>query len=148
MSIRKGQARWEGDFRNGTGQLTVGEGTWSGRYSFASRFENGAGTNPEELVAAAHAACFSMAFCYALGQGGHEPRSIETTARVHLRNVGGQPTLQKIELEVEGDVPGIDPNRFRQYAEAAKASCAISRALAGVEEITVSARLRAASTSS
>jgi len=145
MSIRKGRARWEGDFRNGTGQLTVGEGTWTGPYSFASRFENGAGTNPEELVAAAHAGCFSMAFGYALGQGGYPPRSIETTARVHLRNLGGQPTLQKIELEVEAEVPGIEPDRYRQIAEAAKASCAISRALTGVEEITVSARLRASS---
>ena len=141
MATRNGSAEWKGDLGSGSGRLTVGKGAWEGDYSFASRFEEGEGTNPEELLAAAHAACFSMALSHMLAEHGHEPRSVRTTAKVQLRNVGGAPTIQQIELETEGDVPSIDEAHFREHAEEAKAGCAVSRALGGVEEINLSARL-------
>ena len=141
MATRDGSAEWQGDLRGGSGELTVGEGAWRGDYSFASRFEEGAGTNPEELLAAAHAACFSMALAGILTEHGHEPRSVRTRARVHLRNVDGQPTIQQIDLETEGDVAEIDEDHFREHAEEAKADCPVSRALAGVSEMNVTARL-------
>lgn len=141
MATRNGSAQWKGDLAGGTGTVVVGDGAWEGSYSFASRFEEGEGTNPEELIAAAHAGCFSMALSDDLAKHGHEPRSVRTTARVHLRNVDGKPTIQTIELDTEGDVPGIDEEHFREHAEAAKAGCPISRALSAVEEITVAARL-------
>src|SRR5262245_3942533 len=143
MATRNGSARWNGDLANGSGRVTVGDEAWTSAYSFASRFEDGAGTNPEELIAAAHAGCFSMALCHALTEGGHEPRSIETTARVHLRMVDALPTIQQVDLETEGDVPDLDVEGFGKLAEQAKAVCAVSRALAGVERITVSAKLAA-----
>lgn len=145
MATRNGSARWNGDLANGWGQVTVGEQAWTGNYSYASRFEDGAGTNPEELIAAAHAGCFSMALSFALSGAGHTPRSIETVARVHLRLVDGVPTIQLIELETKGDVPDLDQDGFREIAEQAKAACAVSRALRGVEQITVSAALVASS---
>jgi lipoyl-dependent peroxiredoxin len=141
MATRNGSAKWEGDLEGGSGQLTVGEDAWQGSYSYASRFEEGEGTNPEELVAAAHAACFSMALSNMLAEHGHEPRSVQTTARVHLRNVDGAPTIQRIDLETVGDVPSIDEGHFRKHAEEAKAGCPVSRALAAVEEIELTARL-------
>jgi len=141
MATRNGSARWEGDLKGGSGQLTVGDGAWRGDYSFASRFEEGEGTNPEELLAAAHAACFSMALSNMLAEHGHEPRSVETTARVHLRNVDGAPTIQRIDLETVGDVPSIDEDHFREHAEEAKAGCPVSRALAAVQEVELTARL-------
>ena len=141
MATRSGSAEWQGDLKGGSGELTVGEGAWRGNYSFASRFEDGDGTNPEELLAAAHAACFSMALASQLAEHGHESRSVRTRAQVHLRNVDGLPTIQQIELDVEADVADIDEEHFREHAEEAKAGCVVSRALAGVEEIDVSARL-------
>jgi lipoyl-dependent peroxiredoxin len=141
MATRNGSAQWDGDLQNGSGRLTVGDGVFEGDYSFSSRFEEGEGTNPEELIAAAHAACFSMALAGGLAEHGHEPRSVKTTARVHLRNVDGAPTIQQIELETVGDVPGIDDDHFRTHAEQAKAECPVSRALGAVEEVSVSARL-------
>jgi osmotically inducible protein OsmC len=141
MATRNGSAEWQGDLRGGSGELTVGEGAWRGDYSFASRFEEGAGTNPEELLAAAHAACFSMALAGILAEHQHEPRSVRTTAQVHLRNVDGRPTIQRIDLDVEADVAEIDEDHFREHAQEAKAGCPVSRALAGVEEIELSARL-------
>ena len=141
MATRDGSAQWQGDLRSGSGELTVGEDAWRGEYSFASRFEEGAGTNPEELLAAAHAACFSMALAGILAEHKHQPRSVRTRARVHLRNVDGQPTIQRIDLEVVADVGDIDDDHFREHAEEAKAGCPVSRALAGVEEIELTARL-------
>lgn len=141
MATRNGSAKWEGNLQEGSGELTVGDGVWTGSYSAASRFEEGDGTNPEELVAAAHASCFSMALSNMLAGHGHEPRSVETTAKVHLRFVDDAPTIQEIELDTVGDVPGIDEDHFRQHAEEAKAACPISRALAAVDEITVTTRL-------
>jgi osmotically inducible protein OsmC len=142
MPVRTGSARWDGDLPTGAGRLVVGEATWEAPYSFRSRFEDEDGTNPEELIAAAHAGCFSMALTHRLATAGHPPRAIATRARVHLRPVDGVPTIQRIELETEADVPGLqDADAFAGYAEEARAGCAVSRALAGVEEITVTARL-------
>jgi osmotically inducible protein OsmC len=141
MATRNGSAEWRGDLQNGSGQLTVGDGVFQGQYSFASRFEEGEGTNPEELIAAAHASCFAMALSNILAEHGHQPESVRTTARVHLRNVDGAPTIAKIELDVEARVPDLDEDHFREHAEEAKAGCPVSRALSGVPEIEMSARL-------
>ena len=142
MATRNGSAEWKGTLQDGTGEVTVGNGVYSGNYSFQSRFEDGEeGTNPEELVAAAHAACFSMALSGVLANDGHEPESIRTKARAQLRNVDGQPTITKMILETEGKVPGIDEGAFKEAADKAKAGCPISRALGAVEEVTLEARL-------
>ena len=141
MATRNGSAEWRGDLESGSGSLTVGDGVFSGAYSFASRFEEGEGTNPEELIAAAHAACFSMALSADLAGHGHPIESVRTPARVHLRNVDGAPTIQRIELDTEGRIQGIDQAHFEDHAQAAKANCPVSRALAGVPDIELTARL-------
>jgi osmotically inducible protein OsmC len=141
MATRNGSAEWRGDLQTGSGKLTVGNGVFEGAYSFASRFEEGEGTNPEELIAGAHAACFAMALSNILSADGHPPDSVRTQARVHLRNVDGAPTLAQIELEAEGRVADLDEQEFQRYAEQAKQQCPVSRALAGVPEITLTARL-------
>lgn len=141
MAGRKGSAKWTGSINEGSGTVTVGDGVYTGDYSFDSRFGEGEGTNPEDLIAAAHAACFSMALSLDLGSHDHEPTSIETTATVQLRRIDDKMSIAKIELETEGVVPGIDEAHFIEHAEAAKAGCPVSRALAGVPEITVSAKL-------
>src|SRR5918995_4852786 len=135
MATRNGSAEWGGDLQSGAGSLTVGEGVFAGDYSFASRFEEGEGTNPEELIAAAHAACFSMALSGELAGHGHPIESVRTTARVHLRNVDGAPTIARIELETEGRIEGIDQGHFEEHAQQAKENCPVSRALAGVAEM-------------
>src|SRR3954464_9663625 len=112
MATRNGSAEWRGDLRSGGGNLTVGDGVFTGEYSFSSRFEEGAGTNPEELIAAAHAACFSMALSNILAEHGHAPDSVRTTAKVHLRQTDAGPTIQRIDLETEGQVPDIDQDHF------------------------------------
>jgi len=141
MASRNGSAEWRGDLKEGTGTVTVGEQAWTGNFSFKSRFEEGKGTNPEELLAAAHAGCFTMALSALLGQDGHTPDSLETMARTQLRFVDEMPTITKIDLETQGSVPGIDQAQFDDYATQAKESCVVSRALAGVGEMTVTARL-------
>jgi osmotically inducible protein OsmC len=141
MPTRNGSAEWRGDLKGGSGSVTVGDGVFRGDYSFSSRFEDGAGTNPEELIAAAHAACFAMALSATLAEHGHAPDAVRATARVQLRNIDGAPTIARIDLDVEGEVPGIDEEHFRHDAEEAKAGCPVSRALAGVPEIELSARL-------
>lgn len=141
MASRNGSATWKGNLKEGGGELTVGDGVFSGAYSFTSRFEDGEGTNPEELIAAAHAACYSMAFSNILAEAGHVADSVSTTAKVQLRPLDGKPTIASIELLVEGAVPGIDEATFLEHAEAAKAGCPVSRALAGVPEITLDAKL-------
>lgn len=141
MATRNGSAEWRGDLKGGSGTLRVGDGVFEGPYSFSSRFEDGEGTNPEELLAAAHAGCFSMALSLILGEDGHTPESLRAQARVQLRNVDGVPTIARIDLEVEGSVPGIDAEAFEAYAQKAKAGCVVSRALAGVPEIELEARL-------
>lgn len=141
MAARNGSAEWKGDLKGGSGTVTVGDGVFEGQYSFSSRFEEGEGTNPEELIAAAHASCFAMALSLLLGEDGHAPHSVRARAKVQLRNVNGLPTIARIDLEVEGSVPGIDEDAFRSYADKAKAGCPVSRALAGVPEIELSASL-------
>jgi len=141
MATRNGSAEWKGDLKGGSGSVTVGEGVFEGQYSFSSRFEEGEGTNPEELIGAAHASCFAMALSLLLSEEGHPPDSVRARAKVHLRNVEGLPTIARIDLEVEGSVPGIDEEAFRGFAEKAKEGCPVSRALAGVPEIELSARL-------
>jgi osmotically inducible protein OsmC len=141
MAARTGSAEWRGDLKGGGGDLTVGDGVFQGAYSFASRFEEGEGTNPEELIAAAHAACFSMALSNVLAEHGHAPESVRTVAKVHLRQTDAGPTIQRIDLETEARVPDIEEQHFAEHAEEAKKGCPVSRALAGVEEINLTARL-------
>lgn len=121
--------------------MMVGNGAYEGPYSFASRFEEGAGTNPEELIAAAHAGCFSMAFAHALAQAGHEPRRVHTRADVHLSKAPeGGFHIPRIDLHTEADVPGIDDAGFQKIAQDAKKNCPVSKVLAGAE-ITLNAKL-------
>lgn len=141
MSIRKSDATWEGDLKSGRGTMRLGSGAFEGHYSFRSRFEEGPGTNPEELVGAAHAGCFSMAFSNLLAQAGHVPVRVDTEARVYLEPVDGKPTIRLIELDTEADVPGIGETEFQDIAAQAKAGCPVSRALKAVE-ITLEARLK------
>ena len=136
----KGSAEWKGDVPTGSGTFTAGDSI-SGGYTFKSRFEDGPGSNPEQLIAAAHAACFSMALSNILAQAGTPPVSVHTDATVTLRPVDGAPTITKIELVTVGTVPGIDEAVFKEHAAAAKAGCPVSRALAGVPEITLEASL-------
>ena len=141
MTIRNGSAEWRGNLQSGSGTVTVGDGIFEGAYSFGSRFGEEAGTNPEQLLAAAHAACFTMALANMLSSAGHVPESVHTNARVQLRNIDGAPTLTRIDLETEGKVPGVDAQEFERWAGEAKAKCPVSRALAGVPEIGVTAKL-------
>ena len=141
MTARNGSAEWHGSVESGSGTVTVGDGVFEGAYSFESRFAEGAGTNPEQLIAAANAACFTMALASVLGAAGHAPESLRTNARVQLRNIDGAPTLARIDLDTEGHVPGIDEQGFQRHAEEAKANCPVSRALAGVPEIVLSAKI-------
>ena len=140
MVMRTSDAEWRGDLKSGKGSMRLGSGAFEGTYSFPSRFESGQGTNPEELIAAAHAGCFSMAFSHGLSQAGHTPTRVHTTARVHLEQAGGGFAITRIELDCEAEVPGIDEAAFRQQADEAKKNCPVSKALAGTE-ITLNARL-------
>jgi lipoyl-dependent peroxiredoxin len=141
MATRKATAQWSGDLQDGGGTMALGSGAFEGQYSYKSRFEEGAGTNPEELIAAAHAGCFTMALSLGLSQAGHAPEALHTDANVHLRQVEGVPTITRIDLSTRGRVPGIDEAAFAQAAEAAKKGCPVSRALAGVDEVTLEATL-------
>ena len=133
MITRKANAEWTGDLKTGTGNVAFGSGAYSGPYSFKSRFENGTGTNPEELVAAAHAGCFSMALSASLSGAGFPPSSIRTTAAVKLDEVSGGFAITSITLTTEASVSGIDNQTFQDIAAAAKKNCPISKALAGTE---------------
>jgi osmotically inducible protein OsmC len=136
----KGSAEWKGDLPSGAGTFTAGDSI-SGGYTFKSRFEDGPGSNPEQLIAAAHASCFSMALANMLAQAGHAPDSIKTDAQVTLQRVDGAPTITKIALTTVGRVSGIDAAAFNEHAANAKANCPVSRALASVPEITLEASL-------
>jgi osmotically inducible protein OsmC len=136
----RGSAEWQGDVRSGTGTFTAGD-TINGEYSFKSRFEDGPGANPEQLIAAAHASCFSMALSSILATAGTPPESVRTDATVTLRLVEGVPTITQIDLVTVGRVPGVDEAGFKQSAEEAKKGCPVSRALAGVPVITLEATL-------
>jgi osmotically inducible protein OsmC len=141
MPTRNASARWQGTLIDGSGTIRTGKGGYEGNYSFKSRFEEGEGTNPEELIGAAHAGCFSMALSKALTDAGYPPSSVETTAAVHLDKTDAGFTVTRIELSTTGDVPGIDAAEFGKIAEAAKANCPISRLLSPGAEITLTAAL-------
>jgi lipoyl-dependent peroxiredoxin len=141
MAIRSAHARWEGTLKGGKGNLKLGSGAYDGQYSFSSRFEEGTGTNPEELIGAAHAGCFTMALNAALERNGKLPNYVQTHANVHLgKNANDQMAILKIELIVDASIPGISAEEFQKFAEDAKAGCIISRAL-NVPEITLSLTL-------
>ena len=138
MAVRNSQAHWEGNLPKGNGTMKLGSGLFEGPFTFASRFENGKGTNPEELIGAAIAGCFSMFLAALLGGDDHAPNSVDTTAAVHL---GDGPTVTKIELVSRVSVDGVTAEEFAEYAANAKANCPISKALAAVPEITLDAQL-------
>lgn len=140
MAVRTADAEWKGDLSSGSGSLQTGSGAFKGSYSFVSRFEEGPGTNPEELIGAAHAGCFSMALAHQLAQAGHKPESIRTTARVHLEKGDDGFSITRVELQTRARVPGVDESTFREKAEGAKAGCPVSRALKAVP-IELDARL-------
>ena len=129
MAIRTSKAQWDGNLQQGRGSMSLGSGAFNGQYSFQSRFEEGAGTNPEELIGAAHAGCFSMAFANGLAKAGFEPKRVSTTANVQLLKGDAGFSITQIELKTEADVPNIDEAKFQQLAEDAKKGCPISKAL-------------------
>lgn len=139
MPKRTGSAEWKGGLKDGRGTLSLGSGAFEGSYSFGSRFEDAQGTNPEELIGAAHAACFSMALAAALGKAGHDPKRVSTTAQVDLEMSDG-PRIATITLDTEAEVPGIDEAEFQEQAEGARRNCPVSKALAGAD-IRLNARL-------
>jgi lipoyl-dependent peroxiredoxin len=141
MPKRKANARWEGSLTEGQGTMRMASGAYEGPYSFQSRFEEGDGTNPEELIAAAHAGCFSMALSGELGNAGHTPDSVETEATIHLDKVDDGFAIKRIELQTRVSAPGVDESTFQQAAEAAKKGCPVSQALAAVESIELDAQL-------
>jgi osmotically inducible protein OsmC len=140
MPMRRSEAEWKGTLREGGGHMKLGSGAYEGAYSFPSRFESGQGTNPEELIAAAHAGCFSMALSAGLSKAGFTPERIHTTASVHLEQQGGGFAITRIELETEASIPNIDDATFQQQADGAKANCPVSKALAGTQ-ISLKAKL-------
>lgn len=133
MPERNASAEWSGSLRDGRGTMRLGSGAYEGAYSFGSRFESAAGTNPEELVAAAHAGCFSMALSAGLGRAGHTPERVHTTARVNLEKVGEGFKITTIELDTQATVPGLDEASFRELAEAAKNDCPVSQLYKGAD---------------
>jgi lipoyl-dependent peroxiredoxin len=138
MPIRKSEATWRGTLKEGGGTMRLASGRYEGPYTFSSRFEEAAGTNPEELMGAAHAGCFSMFLSALLTDKGYKPQLVHTTAAVHL---GAGPTINKIELDCQATVPGVGEEEFQQLALEAKAKCPVSKALAAVPEITLTATL-------
>jgi osmotically inducible protein OsmC len=142
MAIRTAEAEWKGNLRQGQGRMRFGKGAFDGQYSFGSRFEEGAGTNPEELIAAAHAGCFSMALSADLEQAGYKPESISTTAKVRIQAVNGAPTIDRIELTSAAKVAGLDNAAFQKIAEGTKQNCPVSRLLKGGAEIVLTATLK------
>jgi osmotically inducible protein OsmC len=134
MAIRNAEAVWEGNLKEGKGSMRLGGGAFEGAYSYSSRFEEGTGTNPEELIGAAHAGCYSMALSADLEKnGGYTAKRIHTTAKVHFEIVDGAATITKIYLDTEAEVPGISESDFLAQAEESKGGCPVSRALGGVE---------------
>jgi osmotically inducible protein OsmC len=140
MAVRSAEAEWTGNLREGKGRVKLGSGAYEGEYSFVSRFEDGKGTNPEELIGAAHAGCFSMALSAGLTKAGLSPKRIHTKAQVHLEKVGDAFEITRIELDTEAAVPGLDEKAFLEHAEGAKKGCPVSKALAGTK-IELKARL-------
>jgi lipoyl-dependent peroxiredoxin len=141
MPTRIANAHWEGDFKRGGGTVAVASGLFDGPYNFSGRFENGTGTNPEELLGAAHSACFAMALSVGLSQAGTPPESLDVEAKVTIDQVEGGFGITKIALTVRGKVPGVDADGFAAAAQGAKENCPLSKALAAVPEITLDAAL-------
>ena len=137
MIEQRAHAVWRGGLKDGSGSFRAG--TLAGEYSFSSRFGSGTGSSPEELIGAAHASCFSMALSLFLGEHGHIPVAIETTSTVHLDPQ--QLAITRIELETEAEVPGLSESAFQEFAEDARKSCPVSKALAGVEILLKSSKL-------
>lgn len=138
MAVRKSEAEWRGTLKEGAGTMRLASGLYEGPYTYSSRFEEGRGTNPEELIGAAHAGCFSMFLAALLTEKGYPPERVHTTAAVHL---GAGPQIKKVDLECEATVPGVDEAVFQELAVAAKDGCPVSKALAAVPEITLRAAL-------
>ena len=137
MAVRKSTANWQGTLRDGKGKMKVGSGAYEGAYTYVSRFEEGPGTNPEELIGAAHAGCFSMFLSSVLTKAGFPPIQINTTATVFLE---AGPTISRIILDTEAEVPNLNQAAFEEYANEAKTKCPVSKALAAVE-IVLNAQL-------
>jgi lipoyl-dependent peroxiredoxin len=134
MPTRKAEAEWKGNLAEGNGTLKVGSGAFEGSYSFKSRFEDGqSATNPEELLGAAHAGCFTMALAAQLSRERFTPTRIHTEAKVRLEKVGEAFSITRIDLETEAQVPGIDDATFQKHASDAKQNCPLSKALAATE---------------
>ncbi len=140
MITRHAEAEWNGDLKRGAGEVKLGSGAFTGPYGFQSRFESGPGTNPEELIAAAHAGCYSMALTAALGQAGHNPQRVHTVAKVHLNQIPGGFEIPAIDLATEAQVPGLDDATFQTIAADAKQNCPVSKVLAGAK-ISLQAKL-------
>jgi len=140
MATRHASAVWEGDLIEGHGKMKLGGGAYEGPYTFKSRFEEGSGTNPEELIGAAHAGCFSMALAHGIAEAGFKPKSVKTSAEVTLTKGSDGFRIEKIHLICKGDVPGLDEAKFKEFAEGAKKGCPVSKALTGVN-ITLDAKL-------
>ena len=140
MAIRTAKAEWNGNLTEGKGTMSLGSGAYQGPYSFSSRFEDGKGTNPEELIAAAHAGCYSMALSAGLAKNGYNPERVSTSSKLQLLKTDAGFTITSLELDVEAKVPGIDAAKFQEFAEGARKNCIVSRALTGVE-IKVNAKL-------
>lgn len=141
MPTRNANAEWKGTLKEGQGNVKLGSGAFEGQYSFPSRFEDGKGTNPEELIAAAHAGCFSMAFSYGLEKAGFTATRVHTVAKVHLNKANEGFEINLIELECEAEVPKIDEATFKKEAEAAKINCPVSKLFKGAE-IKLNAKLK------
>jgi osmotically inducible protein OsmC len=141
MATRNAKATWRGNLKEGEGTMALGSGVWEGPFSYKTRFEDGQGTNPEELIGAAEAGCFTMQLSATLSEAGHVPESVETDAKVHIRNIDGNPTISQIDLVTHATIPGLDEETFQRTAQETREQCIISRALAGVGTINVEARL-------
>lgn len=141
MPIRTSEATWEGNLAQGKGMMKVGSGLCEGPFTQASRFKEGEGSNPEELLGAAHAGCYSMFLSAILSADDYVPNKVHTTAKVHIGTVDGAPTIHTIELTCTADVPGISEAEFMEYALRAKAGCPVSKALSAVSTIELSATL-------
>ncbi len=142
MSTHKSSAVWKGNLMHGQGTMNVGQGAWESAFSAKSRFEGGKGSSPEELIAAAHAGCFSMAFSHELAEAGYEPIKVETTADVTIEKTKDGFTITKIHLTTKGEVKGIKKEEFMKIANAAKEGCPVSKALKAVPSITLDATLK------
>jgi osmotically inducible protein OsmC len=140
MPVRKASAVWNGTLKEGNGTMRMQSGAYEGKYSFGSRFEEDPGTNPEELIAAAHAGCFSMALSGGLTRAGYTPEKVETSAKAHLEKVGEGFKITRIQLACQATIPGIEDAVFQEIAAGAKAGCPVSQALAGVD-ISLDAQL-------